>query len=215
MQIDEGLLPLILQTRMEDCGYAVANNVLNYIFNLITAANFANVAHTGLAGNFDLDATIDINAVLANAGWPVDIPGRIAMILKPSLRANLKKDNAIQDASAFGGDVARTGQLEQVDIFKLFQSSTLPPAGGTPASENLTGFVSMPPAIAFAQRTVEPQHPEKLMHFDVIVDEPTGISLCYRIWYDEDKGIVYYSFETLYGASLGNGDALQRIRSAA
>jgi len=202
--------------KIESHGYAVANHMLAYVFNLITASNFSNLAFTGLASTFDLDDVMDINAVLAAAGWPVDDELAIAMVLNPSYRTALKKDGAIQDLSKSGIDgVISRGALDQVDIFRLYQAATLPPSGGTPASENLVGFVATPDSIAIAQRVVMPQDVGDLLHFEVMEDPETGANVVYRAWYDRAYGKVNHTFETLYGAAKGNTEALQRIRSAA
>lgn len=196
--------------------YSVANAVLNYVFNLVTAASYSNLAFTGAASTFDLADVMDINAVLAAAGWPVDLDGEIAMVLSPTYRAALKKDGAVQDVSKSGiaGVIAR-GALDQVDIFRLYQAPTLPPAGGTPAAENLTGFVATQEALAVAMRPVDSQVPSDLVDQRLMVDPDTGATMVFRSFYDPDKGKLYNTFETLFGAGVGKATALQRIRSAA
>lgn len=188
---------------------------LDYVFNLITAAAFPTVAFTGGAATFDLDDVIDINSVLADAGWPVDEELAIAMVLKSTYRASLKKDNAIQDLSKSGiPDVIRRGSLDQVDVFRLVQAPTLPPAGGTPATENLVGFVATPEAIGIAMRPVRSQAPERLEHEEIMIDDESGLIMVYRVAYDPDTGKLYHTIETLFGAAKGKAAALQRIRSA-
>ena len=200
---------------VESHAYAIADHMLSYVFNLITAAAYANVAFTGISSSFDLDDVMDINAALANAGWPVDDAMRIAMVIQPAYRSALKKDGAVQDASASGIDgVISRGALDAVDIFRLYQSATLPPAGGTPADENLVGFVATPEALAIAQRVVEPQQPEDLLHYEVMQDADSGVTMVYRAWYERGTGKVNHTFETLYGASVAKAEALQRMISA-
>lgn len=195
---------------------SVGNAVLNYIFNLITAANFPAVAFTGGPATFDLDDVIDINTVLADAGWPVDQDLAIAMVLKSAYRASLKKDNAIQDLSKSGiPDVIRRGALDQVDVFRVVQAATLPPAAGTPASENLVGFVATPEALGVAMRPVKSQAPDRLEHEEIMIDDESGIIMVYRVAYDPDTGKLYHTIETLFGAAKGKAASLQRIRSAA
>jgi hypothetical protein len=214
--IGSGVWNDTLSRKIDMHGYSVANHMLNYVFGLITAENFPSVAFTGGGSTFDLDDVIDINAALALAGWPVDIDGLIAMVLQPAYRGALKKDGAIQDLSKSGIDgVISRGSLDRVDIFRLYQAASLPPAGGTPAAEHLTGFVATPDALAVVQRIVEPQDQNDLMAFEVLTDDETGASIAYRAWYDRNLGKVNHTFETLYGASVAKAEALQRIRSEA
>jgi len=211
--LNAGAMTDTLRNMVESHANAVAKHVLDYVFNLLTAANFANSAFTGAASTFDLDDVIDINAVLADAGWPVDEAMKIAMVVKPTMRAALKKDNAIQDLSASGipGVVAR-GALDGVDIFRIYQAPTLPPSGGTPESENLVGFVALPEAIAIATRTYAPQG--QVEYYEVLTDEETGLSVVYVVWYDPNTEKMYHNFRLLYGATVCKGDALQRMKSA-
>lgn len=202
------------QRKITTTANSVAKAVLDYVFNLVTAANFPTVAFTGGASTFDLDDVIDINAVLADAGWPVDEELAIAMILKSTYRAALKKDNAIQDLSKSGiPDVIRRGALDQVDIFRLVQAPSLPPAGGTPATENLVGMVCTPEALAIAMRPVKSQAPDRLEYEEVMVDDESGVVMVYRVAYDPDTGKLYHTMETLFGAAKAKNTALYRIRS--
>jgi len=195
--------------------YAVADHMMDYVFNLITNANFGAAVHTGTAANFDMDDVVDIGTSLEESSkW--SFMGEESLVLKPSYVGALKKDSAIQDLSASGLPVVQNGDLDryQVDRFRVVSAPTLPPSGGTPASENLTGFVAKPAGIAIAMRAVRAQAPEQLMAYEVMTDEVTGATLVYRAWYSENYGKVYHTFETLYGASKGQAEALKRIVSA-
>ena len=108
------------------------------------------------------------------------------------------------------GDVA----VRKVDDFDVFKAVTLPPSGGTPASENLTGFVATPDAIAIAFRPVISQAPEDLIAHELMVDERTGIMLLYRAWYKRGTGRINHTYETFFGASVAKAESLKRIVSA-
>lgn len=207
--MNNGIFSDLLVSMVETHGNAIADNVLDYVFSLVTKSNFTNDAFVGAATAFDLEEVIDINATLSDAGWPTHDDGRVAMVLKNSYRAALKKDGAVQDISKSGisGVIAR-GALDAVDAFRLYPSATL-----TDNSENLTGFVALPESIAIATRTVEPQG--RVEHFEVLTDPETGLSVAYRVWFDPDKGKMYHTFELLYGATVVDGAKLQTIRSAA
>lgn len=192
--------------------YAVANHMLNYIFNLITNANFSGAIFTGAASGFDIDDVVDIATSLkGTSGWDLDKP--TWLVLNSTYIGALKKDNAIQDMSASGIPVIGTGKIYKLDQFTVVEAPTLPPSGGTPESEHLVGFVCQPPAIAIAQRVVRAQATDKLEAFEVMVDPVTGASLVYRAWYKPGTGKIFHTFETLYGASTAQTEALKRIVS--
>ncbi len=196
--------------------YAVAKHMLDYVFNLITNANFSGAVHTGAASAWDLDDIVDIGVALKGTHkWQVNGDDGIlgSMVLDSSYWGATKKDNAIQDVSASGIPVVRTGTVNKVDQFALYEAPTLPPAAGTPASENLTGFVAKPSAIAIAMRIVESQARDKLMHFEVMTDPITGVTLVYSAHYHTGLRKVYHIFEAWYGASKGQAEALKRIVS--
>jgi len=196
---------------IETTAHSVAESMLNYVFNLITNANFSTIVHTGAASAFDLDDVVDIRTTLKKAGWPMQ---RTKLVLDADYVGALQKDNAIQDRSASGIPVAETGELPRVNGLPLLEAETLPPSGGTPESENLTGFVCTPSCMAIAARVIEPQAPDKLEWFEVIVEPETGLPIVYRAWYDPDEGKILHTFELWYGASVAYSTALQRIRSS-
>ena len=198
-------------------GYAVAFAMWKYIINLITNANYSTAVHTGLAAAFDLDDVIDIStSVKGSSSWtPNDVSNLLgSMVLDSSYTGALKKDNAIQDLSASGVPVVQNGLIKRVDQWQLMEAPGLPPAGGTPADENLVGFVAQPSAIAVAVRQVKSQAEDKLMWFQTMTDPVTGATMVYRAWYKEAFGKVYHTFETLFGASKGQAEGLKRIVSA-
>ena len=199
---------LIAQT-----AYAVATHMVNYAFNLVTNASYSTAIFTGAASTFDLDDVVDAAASLVeDHSWDLDVP--TYLVLKPSYIAALKKDNAIQDLSASGIPVVGTGNLYQIDRFIVVPAATLPPSGGTPASENLVGFVAQKPAIAIAQRVVDSQASDRLEAFEVMQDPDSGATLVYRAWYKPETGKIYHTFESLYGAIKAQAEALKRITSA-
>lgn len=215
MRIGSGVLQDTKDNMIAQHGFVVADSVLNFVFNLITNASFSTAVHVGSFSTFDVDDVVDIGtSVKQNSKWKVGADGTLgAMVLDANFKGALKKDNAVQDVSRSGIDVLRTGMVERLDLWKLMEAVTLPPVGGTPESENLVGFVSKPSAIAMAMRVVKAQQVDKLMFFRVMEDPETGVVFVYRAWYNEGFGKVFHTFETLFGASVGQTEALKRITS--
>ncbi len=211
MQIGSGVWEDTKNKLIESKAYAVANFVLKYCFDLVTAANYAGaVLFTGAASAFDMDDVVDAGSTLSEAGWPVD---RNSMVLVPSYRGALKKDNAVQDLSASGIQVVQNGELSRLDRFQIVEAPTLVDADVYGASEYVRGFACTPDAMAIAMRAVESQATDQLMAFEIMNDPDTGVTLVYRAWYKQAFGKVYHTFETLFGASKANTAALRRIVS--
>ena len=214
MQIGSGVWADTKNKLLQQKAWAVANAVLNYVFNLVTNASFGAAIFTGAASTFDLDDAVDISTALKGThGWDLS-DNEVAMILNSTYYGALKKDNAIQDLSASGIPVAQYGTLSRIDQFMLHEAPTLPPAGGTPASENLVGMVAKSSAIAIAMRAVQAQAEDKLEFFEIMTDPVTGATLVYRAWYKPSLGKMYHTFETLFGATAAQTEALKRMVSA-
>lgn len=190
-------------------GFQLAKAVVQDIFGLILAANFAEIGHTGLAANFDSDSVVDIGKIADDNDWPE--MGR-ALVLSAAYHAALRKDPALKDASAYaGGDVIRRGQVPSLDSFEAIYKSSLVPANG----ENLVGFAATADAMLVAMRYLQPQEGHKYHIAEPVTDPATGISMGYRQWYSEDTGASKAALEVVYGRLTGNPKALLRVRSAA
>ena len=82
-------------------GFELAKAVLLDIFGVITLANYGAPAIAAITPtNFDADMVVDISTACDTAYWSEQ--GR-SLILLSSLHATLRKDNTLQNASAFGG----------------------------------------------------------------------------------------------------------------
>jgi hypothetical protein len=199
---------LIAQT-----AYAVAGYILDTIFNLITNANFSTAVFTGAASGFDIDDVVDIATSLKGTSkWDLDVP--TYMVLNSTYYGALKKDNAIQDLSASGIPVIGTGEVGRLDRFAVIEAPSLPPSGGTPETEHLTGFVSQKPAFAIAMRATGCQKPDEMAAYEIMTDPVTGVTMVYRAWYEPAVGKMYHTFEALAGATACQTEALKRIVSA-
>ena len=214
MQIGSGVWADTKNKILEQKAYQVALHLWNYVNNLITNANYSTAVHVGAASAFDVDDVFTATALLKGTyKWNLDL-GDASMVLNSDYIAALQKDNALQDKSASGKNISEDGVLGMVGGLKTVEAPGLPPSGGTPASENLTGYIAKPAGVAVAMRAVASQATDKLVAYRVMSDPVTGATLVYRCWYKDAYGKLFHTFETLYGASVGQAEALKRITSA-
>lgn len=198
---------LTMEMFVEQKAFQLAKAFLQDVWSLITNANYGAAAHTGAAANFDSDDVIDLSVVCDTADWPEFMR---SLILKETYYGALLKDAGISDASASGTtsavQEAVLPRLSGYDVMK----STLIPANG----ENLVGFCANPDAILIASRVLRPEDPSKIINFEVMTDEQTGISAAFREWTDPGNDTTNRVLEFNYGYLVGNSAAIKRIVSA-
>lgn len=194
---------------MEPAIEGLLDKIFTTVFALVTNANYSNNSVI-TAANFDADDMADLGAALSTLKVPKT---RRAAILNPDYCASLAKDSVVEDASAFGDNMAiREGRVPRVRGFNTYEFTNIPNN-----SENLEGFVAHPSAIALAARTVvDPTEIDGNAPLAVEnrVDPASGLPLQFRTWYDPDNGKLKISMGTLWGVSKGQGNSLRRILSA-
>jgi len=123
------------------------------------------------------------------------------MLATTAYATALKKDNQIQDVSAYGSDdVLRTGRfLLPMYGIKAYEVPTFP-AGVV--ADNIGVILAVPSAVGIAVRPVQPLDTGKLIDWQIVSDPETGLSMGYRRWYDESTGTMWGTFEALYGVSV-------------
>jgi len=200
--------PIIeLESFGQQKGHQLARAVFQDILSLVTAANYGTAGFVGAASTFDSDDVVDIGKVCDDADWPG--AGR-SLILASAYHAALRKDNAIQDASAFGTDDSiRRGVVPSLDTFESIYKSTILPAN----AEALVGLAVLPQAILIANRYLQPQEGHKYSRAEPVSDE-SGLTLGLREWYNEDLGSCRIVMECNYGYVRGLAAAIKRITSA-
>jgi hypothetical protein len=188
-------------------GAKLAQKVFADIVGTVTAANFGAAALTSTAGNFDADDVVDLQVVADTANMPKEFR---SLVLASSYIGALLKDNAIQNASAFGSAApVRDGSIGRLSGFDVFGSNLIP---GN--SENLVGFVAHPSALAIAMRYLKPQEGNTYSAAYPVTDSKTGITIGVREGYDNLTGRKYRIWEAAYGYSVGIAAGLKRIVSA-
>jgi len=194
----------------EEAGNSVALAVQDYVWDLFLATTYGDTSAdkiTVAAGSFDVDDVADLAKLADDANMPEN---RRALFLNNAYMAALRKDNAIQDASALGSDqVIREGAVGRILGADVYRTNVIPT---TVAAENTVGWMSDPSCIAIAARPVVPQGDN--LEFEIVTDPETGLSLGFRSWYNTKTGIKWGSFECLYGAKAAQTTGLKRIVSA-
>lgn len=187
-------------------GQKLAITVFQDILSQITAANYGAAASTGLASAFDHDDVIDIQTACDTAEWPqMDR----SLILSASYYNALFKD-AVVGADVYGSALVARGELPELAGFQLHKCTAIPAN-----AQNLVGYAAMPNAMAIANRYLAPVNggqPGSI--YSSFTHPETGLTIGYREWYDDSKGVRQALLECWYGFALGNTDALKRIVSA-
>lgn len=194
---------------MEPAREATITAFMDDAFALVLAAAYTN-ATTKIATDFDADVMADVGVNLSTRKVP---KANRYMILPPSYHGNLIKDLAIVDQSA-SGDIGpiKEGRLVRARGFDIYEYEGIPDNG-----ENLEGIAQHPTAMGIAARPVtDPTLTGMAPALDVVnvVEPNTGLPYQFRMWYERKEGAIYFSVGFLYGMAVGQGAALERIKSA-
>jgi hypothetical protein len=184
---------------------AVGESVFNYVWALVTAANFAST-EVITAANFDRDDLADFNAKLTVAKA---LKSGRSVFCNPSYYASLVK--TLNSAEIPGITADKAGAIvPRVANFDTYET-TLAGANG----ESLAAFAFQKSALIMAARTVLADEMTAKAGVDVetIVIPGLGLPIQFRKWYDPD-GTLYFNMNVLFGASVGVGTAGHRITSA-
>jgi hypothetical protein len=190
---------------MEPTREATMKALIDDLLALITNANYSNKT-TKAVGVFDADVVADIAGALTTR--KVSQKHR-ALLLDPTYYTALSKDSSVHDLSAYGNsDAIKDGVLSRVRGFNVHQYEAIP---GN--SENLKGFAVGKSSLVIA---VRPVYKPEIQHVAVEnrIEPNTGLPFQFRFWYDPSGGNTYMSAGFLYGVSVGDANALQRIVSA-
>lgn len=194
----------VWEASARECAYALAKKIFDDTLNLFTESHTTGFGDrdtfdviTVAVGSFDLDDVVTLQQMLKSKGSI----GPMSMYLTTAGASSLRKDNQIQNAAAFGTDeVLRSGEFNMpIYGMRAFEVTSFP---ATIAGQNTYGIVAVPSAVALAVRPIEPQDTSKLIDWQVVSDSDTGLSMGYRRWYNESTGIMWGTFEALYGLSV-------------
>lgn len=190
----------------------------------INAANFGNAIWTGAAGGFDHTVVGNVLLLAAiNAFWP--LRGR-NVVLNPAYYTNLAIDPGITPLLAIGTtDVLREGIVGGLYGFENIIHDPLIPVlnsirGGDGAAVagtdvNEAGFMAWPSAVLVATAPIMPPPGvlRKLLAYEQITDDQTGLAFTYQFFGDETRNRDNEIIECSYGSGLGELKALFRLTS--
>jgi len=190
----------------------------------INAANFGNAIWTGNAGGFDHTVVGGILQVAANtAYWPLN--GR-NVVVNSNYHGNLTIDPGLYPYLYSGDtDILDRGIVKNKYGFENILGDALIPVansirGGDGAAvagtdPYLAGYMCWPSAVLVATAPIMPPPGvlKKLVAYEQITDDQTGLSFTYQFFGDETRNRDNEIIECSYGSGLGELKALFRLTS--
>ncbi|HKP93449.1 MAG TPA: hypothetical protein VJS88_06100 [Chthoniobacterales bacterium] len=196
-------LGMILMLKIEK----LAEDVLNDIFSVVTAANYTTSTTIGAASAFDRYDLADLKGKCTKTlQWPTS--GR-SLILETDYTTALVKD--IMAVNTSGGDeMRREGSIGRAGGFDIFEHPGMPTN-----SENLIGLALLRYAILVAFAPIEPADEVRANMSDYRkYTGKQGLTLEYRSWGDPNSDSAKRTIEVSYGKAKGDGDQALRLTSA-
>jgi hypothetical protein len=209
-------------------GEQLALDVLNDIITAwINSTNFGTAVFSGPAISFTANVVAQKLQVAANqADWPVPMRN---LVLDTLYYANLVSDPDVKAFLAYG-DVGPIREARLAGIYgfeNTIQNPRIPnsangfttPLSGTPGTTNdpnLVGWMSWPSAILVATAPIMPAPGEmlRLVTYESVADDQTGLTFSYKYWGDPMFSTDYEIIECVYGSGLGELAALKRLVSS-
>lgn len=199
----------IFGEQAEGAHYALGKALVDALYALITAGNFANATTKALANFGRADVTAMAKA-LYNRGVPE--MGR-TLLLNPDYFEKLGQDATLVSLAAFQKpEVITDWVLPPVAKFNIIQAVNLPGTG------NLTGFGFTPDALAMATR-VPNDYTQALPgashgSVSVVTNPDTGISVQLVQYVNHQLGASYWRIALMFGVAKGQAASGQRLISA-
>lgn len=191
--------------------YAIGSVLTQYLYALITAANYANQTVSSLA-NFGRPTVITMGVKLTTRKVP---QLNRTMLLDPEYHGQLFTDPAIVSLASYNRpQVLTQGALPEVHKFVVFEAVSLPTTG------NLRGFAFTPDAWAMATRlpmeyaTVLPGVSGGGV-VSTIVEPNTGLAVQQVAYVDHQMGHSASRLAIQFGAAKGQVASGQRLVSQA
>jgi len=162
---------------------ALGNKVFGDLWNLVTAANFAQTALNTTAGDFDRSDLADLSATLTG-GLKAPKQGR-SVVLNPTYYASLVKSLNSAEIPGITADKAE-GVVPRVAGFDVYQTDL-----ADANSEDLQGFAFQKASLLMAGRSVDSTGAAAagVEVADVVIPD-LGLPVEFRKWFDPDLGVL-------------------------
>jgi len=190
-------------------GQKIGKAMMVNVLTKVTATNFAQVAHTGIASAFNLDDVVDIWEKTES----LNFGSNRWLVLPPSYLAELMKDGVLQTTeSSVGLGNVLNAQLPQLSGMNIIMNKIIPNN-----SQNLVGYVTDGSGLAIATDVIRPSQraiERGELEYVEVVHEGSGLTIGVRHFYDNLKGVDVTNFSILFGSAIGQANGLARVRSA-
>ena len=194
----------VLETLVGSAVKQLAQDVLQDIFSVITAASYGNPAIPALPpSSFDYKKILAIRGACSDAKMPVSDR---ALVLDGAYYNNLLGDETV--AKSFMSPVLQPGvieaQIRRLAGFDIYETVILPENG-----EKLAGFAAHPSGLAVAMRYLVP-----VAHYDeagAVTDPETGLTFGYLRFTEIQSNRIFVTVECLYGFAAAIPDGIKRI----
>lgn len=188
-------------------GKKLAQTVLTDVFGNITAANYgATNKVTKATANVGL---ADIRAMRTLAVKSDLDVSELSLFLTPDVYDKLLGESNVIANLALQGNALNSGKVPTLFGFPVYELNFIPSN-----SENLTGFLIHPSALAVAVRVLEPQDSSMYLAASSAVDDESGVAIGYRRHYNPGKGVHFLNGEIVYGIAKGLDNTVVRLVSA-
>jgi len=201
-----------MQKMMDAATVAVAKKNNRYVYDLILAANYAEVLNVGAASGFDHEAVADLWVKASNDEFS-DM--RSMTLLNTYYGALLKDPNLAEFDKANTDETLRDAIVRNLYDFDTMHSNVLASSTGA-TTENLVGFATDKSAIGVGTALPAIQDTESASRNSVIetIQGPNGIAMQFRKHTDPATGIVWGTVENVIGAAVMDETRLIRLTSA-
>ena len=177
---------------IEPAQQAVGTAIFGDLWNTVTAANFA-TSSVITAANFNRDNLVDLGTTLTDTKKAPQT-GRF-ILTNPTYYGSLVK--TLNSAEMPGITEGKTeGIVPRVNKFDIYESDI-----ADANAENLAAFAGHRSSLLMAARTVDSRG--FTGELEEVVIPGLGMTIQYRMWYDNNTGKLYVSMGVLYGVSAG------------
>jgi hypothetical protein len=193
-RLNTGLNPAVFARQQ---GKALAKLVMQDVWSLITTNNFGAAVLTTAGANYSKTSVRAFRKALADADVDMDM---LSLFLGTTEYDALLSDANLSQAFQFGSNTPiRDAQIGRVLGFNVYESNIIPLN-----SISLIAFAAHPDSIAVAVRGFDAVVPDgKYEAFETVTDPESGLSMNYRLLYDDGTGKWHSSFECLFGYAVG------------